>query len=943
MGDISKHLLIRACAYRLAAACLLSATAAFALTPRVATAQSEAPPAQAARPSNPSAASAALPPGEPEKIITVQGITEYRLGNGLRVLLGADGSKPTATMNLVYRVGSRHEGPGEAGMAHLLEHMLFKGTDAVPDPKREFTSRGMRWNGTTSYDRTNYYAQFTAGREDQEWMLAWFADTMKNIRITPAKLDGERPVVRNEMQSSENRPSRVLYQQLMGAAYEFHPYGRSVIGNESDLASVQPEQLQRFYERYYRPDNAVLIVTGQFDEAQTLAAINRAFSGVKSPQGPVPEPYTLDRAQQGEREVRLRRSGGIPLLYVGYHIMPGAAREAVAMSALTVMLTRQPDGPLYEALVKPGLAVSVYGYPVSLHDPGLVQFGATLADESRPEQAWQTIREMLEEKLPLTEASLARTKQDFANSRREVLESPESLGIALTESVALGDWRLFFAQDDWMQDLTLEEVVAVGKRYLLRDNRTLAWYLPTGETMRAPEPARVDVAKLLAEHPWRQQEDYAADFALTPQSIEQATVSGTLPTGLQYAVLPRRTRGDRVSVKLRLQWGDLASLSGRWKDADMLDAMMQSGTRSLPLQQFEDRLRQLDARMDLSADETGARLDLQVSRDKLPDALDLAAQALREPAFPADVYEERKRRLIASIQSRRDQPEALVADMLRRAGHDYPVADPRHYRTPEELIGDLQAHSLERMEAFYRDFAGASQGQFAVVGEVDPVVLKSWLEKTLGDWKSPQPYRRIERPFHPLRPGRSFVSVQDKPNAVYLQTRAVELSEDDPDYPALALALRLFGGDAGSRVSKRLREQDGLTYGASAGLSAGRREANAAITIRAIHAPGVLPRVESALEEELAIALRDGFTDTELDAVRGAWAQRRRQALSDEETVASLLASNLYWNDTMKRWTDLDEKIRTTSLDAVNAALRKYVQPDQALIIGAGEYGRTIN
>ena len=879
----------------------------------------------------------------PEKVTTIHGITEYRLDNGLRVLLGPDNGGPIVTMNLVYRVGSRHEGPGEAGMAHLLEHMLFKGTEKHPDPKGEFSRRGMRWNGTTSYDRTNYYAQFTPDREGQQWMLGWFADTMSSLRITAEKLDGERPVVRNEMQSSENRPQRLLYQQLMSAAYDFHPYGRTVIGTVTDLAEVQPAQLQDFYHRYYRPDNAVLIVTGKFDEAQVLGDIAHAFAAVAQPKTPIAEPYTLDRVQQGEREVHLRRAGGVPLMYVGYHMTAGAAREAVAMSALALMLTRQPDGPLYEALVKPGIAVSVYGYPVSLHDPGLVQFGATFADESRREEAWRTMRALLEDKLPLTEESLARTKQDFANSRREVLESPESLGLALTEAVAIGDWRLFFAQDDWMQDLTLQEVESVGRSYLVRDNRTLAWYLPTQQTMRAPEPARADIEALLAGHSWRQKEAFEADFVLTPESIEKQTITGALPGGLEYAMLPRRTKGDRVSVVLRLQWGDLASLSGRWQDADMLGRMMQTGTRTLPLQQFEDRLRGLDARMDLTADETGAWLSLQVARSNLDAALDLAAQALKEPVFPADVYEERKRRLIASIESRRDQPEAMVADMLRRAGRDYPASDPRHHRPPDELIADLRAHTLERMEAFYRDFAGASHGQFAVVGNIDPQAMKSWLESTLGDWKSAKPYQRIDRPYYALPSDRRFASVADKPNAVYLRTRAIEMNEDDPDYPALALAMRAFGGNAGSRVSKRLREQDGLTYGAYATVNVDREVRHGAITLRAIHAPDNLPRIEAALQEELARARSEGFTEEELDAVREAWAQRRAQTLGDEGNVASILASNLYWGDSMRRWMEFDEKIRTTPLDAVDAAFRKYVLPEQVLVLGAGEYGRAAN
>ncbi len=922
--------LLRRTLQRAGAALLPAGLALAAAMPLAAPAQ----PAQPAQPQDPA--------GLPRKIVTIEGITEYRLPNGLKILLGPDASKPTVTMNLVYRVGSRHEGSGEAGMAHLLEHMLFKGTAAHPDPKKAFTERGMRWNGTTSYDRTNYYAQFAADPQDERWMLGWFADTMSNIRITAEQLDSERPVVRNEMQSSENRPQRMLYQQLMRAAFDFHPYGRTVIGTESDLASVQPAQLQEFYRRYYRPDNAVLIVTGQFDVQQTLAAIAESFGPLTRPAEPVPEPYTLDRAQQGEREVKLRRAGGIPLLAVGYHMMPGAAREAVALTALTVMLTRQPDGPLYEALVKPGIAVSVYGYPIALHDPGLLQFGATLADESKRAQAWEKMQEILEQTQPVTEASLARTKLDFANSRREVVESPEALGLALTEAVALGDWRLLFAQDDWMQGLTVADIAAVAKKYLVRDNRTLAWFLPTDQSVRAPAPARIDLDKLLNDHPWQQQADFVADFALTPASIEQRTLTGKLDGGLQYALLPRRTKGDRVSVVLRLQWGDLANLSGRWKDADMLERMMLTGTSSLPLQAFEDRLRQLDARMDLSANETGAQLTLQVAKTKLDDALSLAVQALREPAFPADVYEERKRRLVASIESRRDQPDALVADALRRAGHDYPPADPRHYRPPEELIADLQSHTLAAMQAFYRDFAGASHGQFAAVGEFDPQALKAWLATAIGDWRSPQSYERIERPYHPLPIDRQFLSVADKPNAVYLQTRAIELSQDDPDYPALALAMRMFGGDAGSRVAKRLRESDGLTYGAYAALSADRDVRNAAITVRAIHAPVNLERVETALKQELQRALKEGFTQEELEGVRQAWAQRRAQALADESTVTSLLASNLYWDDTMQRWIDFNQAIRTTGLDEVNAAFRQYLRPEQVLVIGAGEFGLKI-
>ena len=875
---------------------------------------------------------------EPQKIVTIAGVTEYLLPNGLRVLMSQDRSQPTVTMNLVYRVGSRHEGSGEAGMAHLLEHMLFKGTEATPYPKREFSRRGMRWNATTSYDRTNYFGRFNQNPDDAAWLLGWFADTMSTVRIDAQKLDSERPVVRNEMQASENRPQQLLYQQLMSTAYDFHSYGRPVIGSASDLDNVRASRLQAFYERFYRPDNAVLVVTGAFDEAETMAMVARTLGAVPRPPGEIAHPYTLDRAQQGEREVALRRAGGVPMLAVGYHMMPGSTREAVALSVLCVMLTRQPDGPLYEALVKQGLAVSVYGYPVGLHDPGVVVFGAMLDESHDRADAWARLRTLLEEELPLTQESLDRTKLDFANSHRAMMESPESLTWGLTEAVALGDWRLLLAQADWTQAVTLEEVASVARKYLLLSNRTLAWYIPSESPRRAPQPARVDVAKLLEDHAWRQEPDFEADEPLDAKSIEASAVTGRLESGQAYAILPRRTRGDRVSLALRLQWGDLQSLTGRWKDADMLDRMMLTATRELSLQALEDKLRPLDARMELAASEAGAELTMQVPKANLEAALAIAVQALREPEFPQDVYEERKRRLIATIRSRQDQPDSIVSDALRRAGFPYPPEDPRHYRSPEERIEDLESHTLERMKAFYRDFAGASHAQLAVVGEVEPQALVSWLGEALGDWKSPRPWERIVRPFHPLPDDRRLESVPDKPNAVYLQARAVPVGEDDPDYIPLALAMRIFGADADSRVSRRLREQESLTYGAYALLSSDREVSSGLVSIRAIHAPGNVGRVEQGINQEIERALREGFTQAELDSARNAWSDRRLQVLSDEGSVASILASNLYWHDTMQRWMDRDERIRTLTLDEVNAVFRKYVKPDQALVLGAGDY-----
>ena len=217
-----------------------------------------------------------LPKGV-SQVTSVEGITEYRLPNGLRVLLMPDASKPTVTVNMTYLVGSRHENYGETGMAHLLEHLLFKGTPGNPKIPEEFNKRGMRMNGTTSLDRTNYYELFQANDDNLKWALDMEADRMVNSFIAKKDLDTEMTVVRNEYERGENSPGSVLMKRMQSVAYDWHNYGNSTIGNRSDIENVKIENLQAFYRQYYQPDNAVLLVAGKFDTAKVLQWIDGAL------------------------------------------------------------------------------------------------------------------------------------------------------------------------------------------------------------------------------------------------------------------------------------------------------------------------------------------------------------------------------------------------------------------------------------------------------------------------------------------------------------------------------------------------------------------------------------------------------------------------------------------------------------------------------------------
>ena len=279
------------------------------------------------------AASAPAPAQAPAAAVFVRelgGIQEYRLANGLQILLFPDESQSTTRVNITYRVGSRYEGQGEFGMAHLLEHLQFKGTPSHRDIPAEFASRGVRYNGTTTADRTNFVAGFNANDDTLAWTLAMEADRMRNSFIARADLDKEMSVVRNEFERGENDPMSVLGKRVMSAAYTWHAYGHVPIGPKSDIENVPIESLQAFYHRWYRPDNATLLIAGKFDREAALRLIERDFGPIVRPLEPMVQPYTVEPAQDGERSVVVQRVGGQPV------IMPFVAQMYQAIELETV-------------------------------------------------------------------------------------------------------------------------------------------------------------------------------------------------------------------------------------------------------------------------------------------------------------------------------------------------------------------------------------------------------------------------------------------------------------------------------------------------------------------------------------------------------------------------------------------------------------------------------
>jgi len=896
-------------------------------------AQSTIPTQTSTQPPSPASSKAAI-------VRSVEGIEEYRLPNGLQILLAPDDSKPTTTVNITYRVGSRHENYGETGMAHLLEHLLFKGSPRFPTAWAEFSKRGLRANGTTNIDRTNYYASLSANEDNLRWYLSWVADAMVNCYIAKSDLDSEMTVVRNEMERGENNPFQVLFSKTLATMYQWHNYGKSTIGARADVEGVDIDRLKAFYKLYYQPDNATLIVSGKFDRAAVLAHIETEFAAIPAPTRSLPRHYTLDPTQDGERQVNVRRVGGVPLILAAYHTPPGAHPDMAAFRLIDLLMSDDPAGRLHQRLIDNKLAANVFGFSRGAFDPGVAIFGAQLAPGQAVEAAQAALVEVIEsiEKAPFSDDEVNRARANWLISWDRRFTDPEQVGLALSEYVALGDWRLFFLLRDRIKVVTTAEINRVSATWLLRDNRTMALYLPTEKPSRAPNPAAIDLPAQLSTFKPAEALATVAAFESTPENIERRTRRSEIAPGLKVVLLPKEKRGDIVDAQLVLRFGTVQSLMGRRTAATLLPALLDKGTTSLSRQQVQDRQTALKSTISIRGDTQSISVSIQSTRANFEGAIELVADLLRNPVLPESALEEARQQALSGIEQSRKEPQALVSNILERYGNPYPVGDLRAARTFDEIVADLKAVNIEQIRDVHRQFIGASNAQFSAVGAIDEQAANAALKRAFGDWASKTAFERAPRPFIALTPMRQVLETPDKQNAVIAMRQALPIRELDPEQAPLLVANFIVGGAGNSRLWTRIRETEGLSYDVRTQVSFNPFESASLFNGSAIFAPSNRTRVERAFEEELARVAKDGFTPAEVKEAREGILNFRRLARAQDPSLAATLATNAYLGRTFLIDQTVDDAIAQVTPEKALAAWRKLVDQNAFVKALAGDF-----
>lgn len=880
----------------------------------------------------------------PQLVTQVEGIKEYKLNNGLRILLLPDNSQNNVIVNIVYLVGSRHEGYGESGMAHLLEHMMFKTSKRYKEIKKAIADKGASANGTTWYDRTNYYEVLPANDENLKWALDMESDRMVNSQILKEELKTEFSVVRNEFESGENDPGGVLEERIISSAYLWHNYGKSTIGSKEDIERVPVDNLRAFYKKYYQPDNAVLMIGGKFDEAKALQWIQQFYSNIPKPSRVLQPTYTVEPVQDGERYVELKRVGDIQYMGMLYHTPAYSDKDYTANQALLHILTNNPSGILYKALVEKKLATSIDNELLILKDPGFSYLQAEVPKEKSIDSVKTVFLSIMDQigATTITKEELDRAKNALIKRIENTTNNTIGLSINLTEALGAGDWRLFFINRDRIEKLTLADVQAVAKNYYKPSNRTWGLFVPDKNPDRVKVPDTGDIDALVKDYKGKEVKKQTETFETSIANIKKNVQYKKLPNGFKYALLKKPAKGEKIIGNFKLRVGNEKSLDNKDMIISITAAMLRNGTKQLNKKQLNDSLDKIKSQISISAAGHVVNIGINTDKPHFSACMGLLKEILSNPSFDQNELEKLIAQNKASLDANRNDPQYRASITASQKSERYPKSSIYHTMDADEETAALNQLKKSDLEDFYTSHYGANNGTGALVGDFNAEDADKAISAVFQSWNSKTTYTRIPRQYFDVKGSDETILTPDKANAMALGFINIPMTENDADYPALTMANELLGGGAflSSRIPKRLRESEGMSYGAGSFFQASALDKASQWGVYAIFNPIYKNRLDSALKQEIAKAIDKGFTEEELKKSTDSWLQGRKISLGVDAQLANLLESYQYINRDLSWYTDFEKKVTSLKLAEVNQALVKYIKPEKLVLVYGGDFNK---
>lgn len=868
-----------------------------------------------------------------------QGVQKTVLDNGLTVLTKEVHTAPVVSVQVWYKVGSRNEVKGENGISHQLEHLMFKGTTDRPVQfGRLFSALGSQFNAFTSYDETAYFG--TVERDKLEALLTLEADRMANALIEPEQLTSEKRVVISELQGYENSPDYRLSRAVMRAAFPNHAYGLPVGGTKADVEQFTLEQVRNYYQKYYTPDNATLVITGDFATEPTLQVVQETF-------GKLSRRVREDKGDKGDKvantastaPIVLKEPGSAALLQAVYPLPDINHPDVPAIDVMDAILTGGRSSRLYQALVESGLASSVSASALELIEPGWYEISATAAPGQKLEKITQVLQTSLSQlqQQPVSPVELNRAKTQlqasFVLGNQDITSQANQLGYSQTIA---GDYHYIEKYLAAIANVTPADIQKVAKTYLNPAKQTIGYFEPTqidgqGETASAGSGRTV--------------ENFDPGQPLDPAQLAKYLPPTTTSTDSNKQSLPQQfslTNGVRVlllpdhnvpTVNLSGQIDAGSEFDGNQKAglANLTATNLMNGTQTQDALTLAQTLEDRGANLSFGAGREGVTIGGQGLSANLPILIQTLADVLQNASFPKDQLELSRQRALSTLKAQLDDPRSLGRRVFQQV--IYPENHPFYSFPTAESLTSITRNDVVR---FYRNHYRPDTTTLALVGDFDPVQVKDLLNQSFGKWQAIGQPPTLKLTSVSLPPSLTRINqvIPGKAEAVtYIGYNGI--SRKDPRYYAALVLNQILGGDTlSSRLGTEVRDRLGLTYGIYSGFAAGVNPGPFLIQMQT--AP---QDADQAIASTLALLKQlrqQGVTEAELNTAKRSIANSYPVDLANPSNVSSIILDNAVLGLSPAEIREFPQRIQSVTMNDLQQAIQDFIQPENLVIVTAG-------
>jgi zinc protease len=872
-----------------------------------------------------------------------QGVQKMVLDNGLTVLTKEVHTAPVVSIQVWYKVGSRNEVKGENGISHQLEHLMFKGTTARPVQfGRLFSALGSQFNAFTSYDETAYFG--TVQRDKLEALLTLEADRMENSLIGPEQLTSEKRVVISELQGYENSPGYRLSRAVMRDAFPNRAYGLPVGGTKADVEKFTVEQVRNYYQTYYSPENATLVITGDFATEPVLKIVKETYGKLakRSKQDTVRENVAASSpvAPATKKEpIILKQPGSAALLQAVYPLPDIKHPDVPAIDVMDAILTGGRSSRLYQALVESGLASSVSGGAVELIEPGWYEINATAAQGQELGKIAQVLKESLAklQEQPVTTEELNRAKTQlqasFVLGNQDITSQATQLGY---NQIVAGDYHFIEQYLAAIAKVTPDQVQQAAKTYLNPAKQTIGFFEPTqpdgkpgtssagsGRTVENFSPGKpVDPAELAKYLP--------PATSATDSGKQSLPEEFTLNNGLRVLLLRDRSL---PTINLSGQIDAGTEFDGNQKAglANLTATNLMNGTQTKNALTLAKTLEDRGADLSFSASREGVSVSGEGLSANLPILIETLADVLENATFPAEQLELSRQRALISLKVQLDDPRGLGRQVFQQTiypenhpFHSFPTAESLKSITRDDLLGFYQTH--------YRP----DSTTIAIVGDFEAVKVKALLNQAFGEWSATDKPPVLKIPSVPLPKTLTRLNkvIPGKSEAVtYIGYNGI--SRKDPRFYAALIMNQILGGDTlSSRLGTEVRDRQGLTYGIYSSFAAGINPGPFLIQMQT--APS---DAQKAIASTLALLkqLREqGVTEAEFNTAKRSITNSYPVDLANPSNVSSIILDNAVLGLSRSEIRDFPQRIEAVTMAQMQQAIEDLIKPENLIIVTAG-------